>query len=95
METAAREAAADQRSLQEQVRSLTDRLAATRQKPDDSAIPAWMLIVAIAAVLALALGVVLAIRRRRSRASVAHVTMETIDPSFPFLREKEDALPRS
>jgi len=95
METAAREAAADQRSLQEQVRSLTERLAATRQKPDDSAIPAWMLIVAIAAVLALALGVVLAIRRRRSRASVAHVTMETIDPSFPFLREKEDALPRS
>jgi len=95
LDTAAREAAANQRALQGQVKSLTDRLAATRQKPDDSTIPVWAATLAILALLVMALGATLAIRRRRSRVSVAHVTMETIDPSFPFLREKEDALPRS
>jgi hypothetical protein len=95
LNTAAREAAADQRSLQEQVRSLTERLAATRQKPNDSAIPAWMVILAIAVVLALALGAALVVRRRRSPAIVRHITDESIDPLFSFLQEKEDALPRS
>lgn len=92
LDTRAREAAADQLSLQEQVRSLTERLAATRQAPDEPAIPAWA-VLAIAAVLALALAATLAILRRRSRAKVSHVTSP--DPSFPLLRAKEDALRRS
>jgi hypothetical protein len=95
METAAREAAADQASLQEQVRSLTERLAATRQEPDGPAIPAWMVVVAIAVVFALAIAAALVVRRRRSRASASNVTEESIDQSFPFPRVKEDALPRS
>ncbi len=93
LNTAAREAATDQRSLQEQVRSLTERLAATRQTPDEPAIPAWVVILAIAAVLALALAATLAILRRRARARVSHITSP--DTSVPFPRVKEDALPRS
>jgi len=96
LDTAARDAAADQRSLQEQVRSLTERLAATRQAPDEPAIPAWAAILAIAAVLALALVVALALamRRRRSRAKVSHITGASPEPSSPFPRVKEDALQR-
>ena len=94
LDTGAREAAADQRSLQEQVRNLTERLAAARQTPDGSAIPAWAAILAIAAVLALALASTLAIRRRRSRAKVSHITSASPDPSIPFPRMKEDALHR-
>jgi hypothetical protein len=67
LKAAAREAAAERRSLQEQVRTLTERLAATRQAPDGAAIPAWAAILAIVALFALGLGAGLAIRRRRSR----------------------------
>ncbi len=93
LNTTAREAATDQRSLQEQVRSLTERLAATRQTPDEPAIPAWVVILAIAAVLALALAATLSILRRRARARVSHITFP--DTSVPLPRVKEDALPRS
>jgi hypothetical protein len=94
LDTGAREAAADQRSLQEQVRNLTERLAAARQTPDGPAIPAWAAILAIAALLALALAAAFAIRWRRSRAKVSHITSASPDPSIPFPRMKEDALRR-
>ncbi len=95
LNTAAREAAADQRSMEEQVRSLTERLAANRQEPEDSAIRAWAAILAILALLMLALGVALAIRWRRSRARASRVIDEFPEPSFRLPRVKEDAIPWS